>query len=155
MNLGKLFSFGQKAREMERTTELSPLLSLGTAENFMKDAGACLNDRDGSEFVNGMRAAFLPLQGRVLNEIGKETEYGDTLQEFAKLTRDNPEPNLEALMLLASRMKHAPACGVRFVIAELILAYGSVGVYPNGSIGELLRLKEESLEILEAGSKYG
>jgi len=133
----------------------TPLLNLNNARKFLAAARDCLNVRDGSEFINGIRAAFLPMRDCISNETGEVLEYGDTLREYARLTRDKPEQKLAGLVELASKMNNAPACGVRFVIAELILAYGSAGVNPGGSPMELMQLAEEALEILEAGSKYG
>ena len=130
-------------------------MSLSNAERFLKEARSNLNDIDGPEFVNGMRAAFWPLQNAVINEVGKELGYGDTLQEFAKFTRDAPEPRLAALVELASKMKPAPASGVRFVVAQLILAYAFVGINPGGTLLELMQLEAEALAIIEAGAKYG
>jgi hypothetical protein len=145
MNVSKLFNFRQNA----------PILDLDNANKFLKEARDCLNDTDGPEFVNGMRTAFWPLQECVTNETGKVVEYGDTLQEFARLTRDKPEPRLAALIELASKMKPAPAHGVRFVIAELILAYAFAGINPGGTLFKLMDLKAEALAILEVGAKYG
>jgi hypothetical protein len=145
MNVSKFFNFGQK----------TPVLSLDNADKFLKEAQNCLNDTDGPEFVKGMKAAFFPLQSFVASRIGKTLEYGDTLDQFAKLTRDNCEPRLASLIDLASKMKSAPACGVRFVVAELILAYAFAGINPGGNLLQLVELKAEALAILEAGSKYG
>jgi hypothetical protein len=133
----------------------TPILSLKNAHTFFESARGCLNVQDGPEFVNGIRAAFMPLHDCISNETGKELQYGDVLREYARLTRNKPEPQLAALVELASGMKQASACGVRFLAAELILAYGLIGINPGGSPMELMRLKEEAIEILEAGSIFG
>lgn len=154
MNLRSFFNFGRKTPQLKSEVEL-PLLNLNHVRQFLESARGCLNARDGFEFVGGIRAAFYPLQEYVSNETGKILEYGDVLQEFARLTRDRSESKLAALMSLASAMKYAPACGVRFVVAQLILAYGFAGINPGGSMVEFVCLNDEAVEILEAGSKYG
>lgn len=155
MGISDFFGFAKKDKVQESELNEPPLLSLLTAAQFLKEAHACLNPKDGPEFIAGIRGGFIPLQQRVMAHLGKETGYGDTLQEFARLTRDDPERYLKTLQTLASQMRHAPACGVRFLIADLILAYARVGAYPHGSIESLLKLQEVSLAILEAGSAYG
>jgi len=137
----------------------SPLhLNYSNVEKFLADARACLNDRDGPEFVAGIRLAFSPISTAVNQNRATVLGYGDTILEYAKVTKDNPEARLEALISLASITKHIPGCGMRFVVAELILAYGSEGKFPKGSFADVMmenvRLTAESLVILEACSKY-
>jgi hypothetical protein len=154
MNADSLFNFGRKTPEKESTIQ-TPVLSLNNARKFLADARGCLNVRDGCEFVNGIRAAFMPLSDCVSNKTGKVLEYGDTLRAYARLTRDKPEARLAPLVELASKMRYASACGVRFIVAELILAYGFAGVNPGGPLMELTRLANEAVDILEIGSKFG
>jgi hypothetical protein len=62
-------------------------------------------------------------------------------------------------MDLSTRLGHASACGVRFLFAELIFAYVTVGAYRHGNAAEVLlstlELSEQSSAILQASSKYG
>jgi hypothetical protein len=155
MGLRDFLGIAKKDKNSGIQSTETPILTLLNATQFLSDAESCLNPKDGPEFVAGMRAAFIPLKQSVFDKLGKETEYGDTLQEYAMMTRDDAESKLKIFQTLASQMKHAPACGVKFVMADLILAYARVGVYPQGSIQSLIKLQEISLAILEEGARYG
>ncbi len=155
MGLRDFFGFRREAKQEELKVPESQLVRLDNAAQFLAEARCCLNSADGPEFVSGVRAAFIPLQQFVKIQTGEEAEFGDTLHEFARLTRNNPDGRLSPLLALASKMKRAPASGVRFIVADLILAYARVGVFPQGSPAELVVLQAESLAVLKIASQYG
>ena len=155
MHLAKLFDFGAPAERKAPPQDTSDVLRLATAERFLTEARGCLNENTGREFVAGVRAAFMPIADAVARATGKSLSYGDVLQQYARLTRGNAVSVLGCVINLATGLKPAPAAGVRFVAAQLILAYGLRGIALQGALPDLMRLQCEAIEILEAGSKYG
>jgi hypothetical protein len=79
----------RKKTPKEASIAKAPLFDYCNVEKFFKDATACLNDRDGAEFVLGIKAAIEPIIHLASQVGGEILPYGDALQMFATLTKDD------------------------------------------------------------------
>jgi hypothetical protein len=66
--------------------------NLKAAETFIKDARKCLNDRDGSNFVTGIRFILKPLSDRACAETGRKLGYGDVFFDTPRSLAAMPKP---------------------------------------------------------------
>ncbi len=119
------------------------------------EATICCNDREGAEFIQGILIGHTPIS----HAIGGNIQYFDTLVEYAKVTQDDPEFRLQTLNDIAQKLLHAPRCGLKFLMAQLVLAYGCVGKYPTSeafatNVVRHLGLMVEANELLDRFSKY-
>ena len=125
------------------------------ASSCIDEAATCLNKQDGGEFLQGLIAGHMP----IAQSVGGHLQYFDALVEYAKQTQDDPEGRLTTLIELAEGMNRAPRCGLRFLTAQLILAYGCVYKYPPdetlaNNIVRHTGLMAEASTLLELFSEY-
>ena len=118
------------------------------------DAVTCCNDREGPEFIQGIVCGHMP----IAHAVGGNLPYFDALVEYARLTQDDPESRLRVLNKLVMS-ERATACGLKFLMAQLVLAYGFNNKYPAGesfatNVMRHTGLMEEANALLEAFSKY-
>jgi hypothetical protein len=127
--------------------------------NFVRmaidDAVACCNDKEGPEFIQGLVAGHMPLS----HAVGGDLQYFDTLVEYARQTQDDPENRLQVLNDIATKLYRVPGCGFKFLMAQLVLAYGCLNKYPAGEslATNVIRhtgLMAEATELLELFSRY-
>lgn len=104
------------------------LFSYTTTMKCIEDAERCINAGYHVEFCEGILKASQILQDYV-------TEYHPNhvtlLNAFAKLTLETPEESLAHFVPLVLELDQPHASGAKFVMAHLILIYGTLGKYPN------------------------
>jgi len=112
----------------------STLVDLNIASEIMKDAEACMTEQNGPQFDNGIAMIYSAIKKCVVDATGKNVGFGDTIHEYALLTRHNPDHVLRPSLEVAGRIEgkiHPFFCGSRFVVGYLIAEYVSVGVMPS------------------------
>ena len=135
------------------------MITIEKATKFMEDAESCLNDKDGPEFVAGIRIAYMPLHDAATKAVQRDLGYGDVLRQYAQMHRSHPEQAIAALLDLASRLKPPPAFGVRFVAGQLMLEYIGQGAvrYQQPMIKtmtEQIACSERALRILRTSQRW-
>jgi hypothetical protein len=119
------------------------------------EAKACCNEQEGPEFVQGMAIGYFP----IAHAVGETHQYFDTLVEYARQTQDDPETHLRILNDIAVKINRSASCGLKFLMGQLVLAYGCINKYPadESLANNVIRhtgLMAEATELLGLFSQY-
>lgn len=127
-------------------------LTYDDVDRFLSHASDCINQGQVSFFTEGMQAAYSPIKQAVNENLG----FGDTIHQYAQLTKEDPDKRLEALLPLKFKSTEVEA-GFFFVVAYLALDYASMGIFPakgEQSILRSLELNAKAIATLEKWTKH-
>ncbi|MCC6982533.1 MAG: hypothetical protein IT535_04625 [Bauldia sp.] len=132
--------------------------ALADAEKYITSSNQFLNNRQGPEFVMGIREAFEPLSARMTRKTGQTLGYGDVIHQFALSSRNDPDKTAELLLSFADAAGGAKGAGIRFVLAQIIIDYAGIGAYGSDglldTVSQSLNLSQSANEILSLAGRW-